>query len=1019
MMSRRIGFLLANVYQGSSVSMWKAMAGAAQRERDSALFVFPGGRLRHEPGNEFLRNGIYELANSSSLDGAIIWTSALSGSVGSDEAAFFTKAKAGEIPVVSLGMMVDGCPSVDFDAYSGMYAETEHMITVHGDKRIAFIRGPESHRSAEARLEAYRSALAHAGIGYDASLVSSPVSWSDGAEAARELVETRGLVPGRDFTALIAASDMLLLSAFRYLESIGVRVPQDLRVAGFNDNDENILMSIEPTTVRLPIVRLAASAYGLISSLCDSGREGAPDILLSTDLIIRHSCGCKGLPGGEGAVSADDMLRLLVPRIENPESISAARSLITYLSGEGDDHFLMEAAESFVASGGDADALFEAVSLLPGLSAERKDRLFLRMISEERRASAGERQRMRTITSALDGFKTSLLAAKSRDELARIMQEAFCGIGIEKCFLMLYDDFSYTLFIGGFSSSSLYEGLPERFPRRQIAPDSLLSELSAGTFVIEPLFYDSQELGYIVVGTEWCEGYVLEDIRTSLSSALKGISLFEAASEAKEKAEEGERNAEEFYAKVSEGVMQPLADIRTSLMGKGRISRSGILGSVMGAERLLELALAERGEMTFSKTFVPLSSLVERLVRNGLEVSAPSELPLLEMDISRISEAVLVISSSGEGMSGKAHVSLGGDGVTFSIEGGAFQDDTSFKLAERIVVMHSGIMRLQRHGVSITLPYPRLGEGGGEGGGIVCICGDDSSLPEGLEAEVHSPEELPSLSPAAIAVRMTDPAGAAAVLAYTRTHQVPLIVYSDKEGFSLRTILEEASSSHFRTIAVFGQTSSFPRGLSETGSLLEVTDIGSLSGYPGRISLVALHSADISLITGLRQMPHLASVPVLIIQDTISGKDMSYVETVPNVMVVNTSVLESGEFLSRLVSIADGADMLPPFTGILVKKAIVYINEHATRQISRWQLAGAVNISEDYLTRIFRKELGISPWDYINRYRIQIASHLLVSTGRSLSQIADDAGFQDQAYFCRVFKKIKGFPPGHMRQRSR
>ena len=110
--------------------------------------------------------------------------------------------------------------------------------------------------------------------------------------------------------------------------------------------------------------------------------------------------------------------------------------------------------------------------------------------------------------------------------------------------------------------------------------------------------------------------------------------------------------------------------------------------------------------------------------------------------------------------------------------------------------------------------------------------------------------------------------------------------------------------------------------------------------------------------------------------------------------------------------------MLPPFTGLIVKRAIAYLNDHATQPISRWQLAEAVSISEDYLARIFRKELGLSPWDYLNRYRIQLSVSLLLGSGRTLSEIARDSGFQDQAYFCRVFKKIKGFSPGHVRQRK-
>ena len=375
-----------------------------------------------------------------------------------------------------------------------------------------------------------------------------------------------------DFTALVAASDMLLLSAFRYLEASGIRIPRMLHVAGFNDNDENTLMSVEPTTVRLPITRLAVSSYGLISSLCSGG--SSPDILLSTDLIVRHSCGCTGLFGTEGrtfSVDDDELWRILCLHLENPAAEAALRRIFSYLFGDGDDSLLFSSCEDFIASGGDPAALFETVPVLSGqISQERKDRLFLRLIFEERRARAKERQRMRMLTTSLDLFKTRLLAAKAYDELPAIMQSTFGNLGISKCFVMLYADFSETLFAGGFSDEVIYDG-GEHFSRSLIAPPSLSVEVEHGIFVIEPLFYDSQELGYIVVGTRWCEGYVLEDIRTSLSSALKGISLFEEAREAKERAEEGERNAEEFYARLSEGVMQPLSQMSVTARSLSRV----------------------------------------------------------------------------------------------------------------------------------------------------------------------------------------------------------------------------------------------------------------------------------------------------------------------------------------------------------------------------------------------------------------------------------------------------------------
>ena len=238
MMARRIGFLLANVYQGASLAMWRSIASEAKKEKDSALFVFPGGRLRYSHGNEFLRNSIYDLANSSSLDGAIIWASTLSGEVGTEEAEAFARLKSLEMPVVALGMPIEGCPSVNFDAYGGMKDEIRHLITVHGDRKIAFIRGPSTHGSAEERFRAYCDELDKAGIAYDDALVSSPRPWAEGEASVRELVEERGLVPGRDFTALAAASDLLLLGAQGYLVSHGVRIPNDLITGGFNGNED-------------------------------------------------------------------------------------------------------------------------------------------------------------------------------------------------------------------------------------------------------------------------------------------------------------------------------------------------------------------------------------------------------------------------------------------------------------------------------------------------------------------------------------------------------------------------------------------------------------------------------------------------------------------------------------------------------------------------------------------------------------------------------------------------------------
>ena len=75
----------------------------------------------------------------------------------------------------------------------------------------------------------------------------------------------------------------------------------------------------------------------------------------------------------------------------------------------------------------------------------------------------------------------------------------------------------------------------------------------------------------------------------------------------------------------------------------------------------------------------------------------------------------------------------------------------------------------------------------------------------------------------------------------------------------------------------------------------------------------------------------------------------------------------------------------------------------------------AVGASEDYLSRVFSRELSLSPWDYLNRYRIQRAKELLHRTNDSIRSIAHQVGFKDQAYFSRVFRKQTGSSPNEFR----
>jgi transcriptional regulator GlxA family with amidase domain len=110
------------------------------------------------------------------------------------------------------------------------------------------------------------------------------------------------------------------------------------------------------------------------------------------------------------------------------------------------------------------------------------------------------------------------------------------------------------------------------------------------------------------------------------------------------------------------------------------------------------------------------------------------------------------------------------------------------------------------------------------------------------------------------------------------------------------------------------------------------------------------------------------------------------------------------------------SDQLPQHTGAFVKQTIAYFHQHYMRSFSRWELAGALSVSEDYLSRIFRQEMGISPWQYLNRYRVLRAKALLLQTSDDVKIVARRVGFTDPAYFSRVFHKITGCSPTEYRE---
>jgi AraC-like DNA-binding protein/DNA-binding response OmpR family regulator len=174
------------------------------------------------------------------------------------------------------------------------------------------------------------------------------------------------------------------------------------------------------------------------------------------------------------------------------------------------------------------------------------------------------------------------------------------------------------------------------------------------------------------------------------------------------------------------------------------------------------------------------------------------------------------------------------------------------------------------------------------------------------------------------------------------------------------------------------------------------------------------------MLDRMRANPHTQAVPVVILTSKVLNlEDIQRIERHTRVVLHSKGILVDDEIVAALHRSLFGTETLPPETSTLVKHAVAYMHQNYTRPLARWEIAEAIGVSENYFSRLFNQELGISPWDYLNRFRVNQAKELFRRTQGSVKSIADQVGFKDPKYFSRVFRKLTGLSPSEFREQSK
>jgi signal transduction histidine kinase/HPt (histidine-containing phosphotransfer) domain-containing protein/ActR/RegA family two-component response regulator len=461
------------------------------------------------------------------------------------------------------------------------------------------------------------------------------------------------------------------------------------------------------------------------------------DVILPTKLVIRNSCGCGSSryqleeedhtdnfcePDEETMIiSINEHLELdekevkifIAPVIRAWFGISRQNNFksINLSSEEIFFRRFEKAVICFFNTGGDSGLLLRLIQdlLNSGLVSASQFRKFepvvLKIIFKIwGRSSIDAQYKEKRQNDALNSLRFQLLETRDRNSLVKSLANHLPEIGIATAGIALYVDERTSLWVGSYSHGGIDPVKEQSFPAELFVPESLKHQFSNGVFMIQPLFIEEHALGYFIHTVSKINGSIYEELRSTISYALKGIFQFEEVMKAQEKVVEGiEQNrilslqkeaaqaASEaktrFLASVSHEIRTPMNAVlgmaelllSESLNNRQRHYAEDIKTSAMSLlniiNEILDLSKIQSGRMDLSPVHYNFISLLDNigsmmhfLIKNknvAFDIDMQGEIPrYLYGDNARLRQILLNILSNAAKFTEKGYVRL-----TISVSG--------------------------------------------------------------------------------------------------------------------------------------------------------------------------------------------------------------------------------------------------------------------------------------------------------------------------------------------------------------
>lgn len=273
-----LGLMLTEIQGDFFVPMLSGIEAVAS-EAGFDLLISTSGRRQARPRKEMLLSvGVHN------ADGLLVFANSLS------EADLAHCYNVG-LPMVLIYQSPPASLEIPYVTIENKAASrnlVNHLIEVHGRRRIAFLRGPERNDDSYWREIGYREALAAHQIPFDPDLMAQ-------GDFDRKLVEAavkKMLAAGIAIDAFFSGDDEGAIAVLDVLKEAGRRVPEEIAVVGFDDLRLSAYLTPPLTTVRAPTEKVGYKAAQQLVKLIRTGQAEALT-LLPTDIVIRRSCGCE------------------------------------------------------------------------------------------------------------------------------------------------------------------------------------------------------------------------------------------------------------------------------------------------------------------------------------------------------------------------------------------------------------------------------------------------------------------------------------------------------------------------------------------------------------------------------------------------------------------------------------------------------------------------------------------------------------------------------------------------------